>query len=100
VVFETERPGRGTFALTLTRFGDLHARGVKVAQVVQDTTPPLRRYVPGHPDADAEGYVSFPDINPVEEIVNLIGAAQAYQLNVAAVQATKSMISETIQILS
>jgi flagellar basal-body rod protein FlgC len=100
VVFETERPGRGTFALTLTRFGDLHARGVKVAQVVQDTTPPLRRYVPGHPDADAEGYVSFPDINPVEEIVNLIGAAQAYQLNVAAVQATKAMISETIQILS
>ncbi len=100
VVFETERPGRGSFAFTLTRFGDLHARGVRVSQVVQDKTPPLRRYVPGHPDADAAGYVSFPDINPVEEIVNLMGAAQAYQLNVSAVQATKSMISETIQILT
>jgi flagellar basal-body rod protein FlgC len=60
----------------------------------------VRRYEPGHPDADADGYASFPDINPVEEMVNLMGAAQAYQLNVAAVQATKSMISETLQILT
>ena len=100
VVFGTQRPGRGSFSLALARFGDLHARGVKVAQVVADKTPPIRRYEPGHPDADPSGYVSFPDINPVEEIVNLMGAAQAYQLNVSAAQATKSMISETIQILS
>jgi len=100
VVFGTERPGRGRFAQTLSRFGDLHAREVKVEKVVQDKAPPLRRYEPGHPDADADGYVSFPDINPVEEMVNLMGAAQAYQLNVAAAQATKAMISETIQILT
>jgi flagellar basal-body rod protein FlgC len=100
VVFETKQPDLGSFAMTLTRFGDLHARGVKVEKVVQDKTPPLRRYVPGHPDADPQGYVSFPDINPVEEMVNLMGAAQAYQLNVSATQATKSMISETIQLLS
>ncbi len=100
VVFGTGRPNRGNFALTLTRFSDLHVRGVKVAQVVQDKTPPIRRYEPGHPDADAQGYVSFPDINPVEEMVNLMAAAQAYQLNVAATQATKSMISESIQILT
>ena len=100
VVFGTEEPDRGQFALTLSRFGDLHARGVKVEKVVQDTAPAVRRYEPGHPDADADGYVSFPDINPVEEMVNLMGAAQAYQLNVSAVQATKAMISETIQILT
>jgi flagellar basal-body rod protein FlgC len=100
VVFGTQQPGVGSFAQTLTRFGDLHARGVKVEKVVQDKTPPVRRYLPGHPDADAEGYVSFPDINPVEEMVNLMGAAQAYQLNVSATQTTKSMISETIQLLS
>jgi len=99
VVFETQRPSQGKFALTLSNAGDLHARGVKVEQVVQDTAPPLRRYEPGHPDADADGYVAFPDINPVEEIVNLMGASQAYQLNVSAVQATKAMISETLQIL-
>jgi flagellar basal-body rod protein FlgC len=100
VVFGTKAPSRGKFALALEGFGDLHARGVKVEQVVQDKNPPVRRYEPGHPDADADGYVSFPNINPVEEMVNLMGAAQAYQLNVSAVQATKSMISETLQILS
>jgi flagellar basal-body rod protein FlgC len=100
VVFGTKPTGPSRFALALSSFGDLHARGVKVEQVVADKTPPVRRYEPGHPDADADGYVSFPDINPVEEMVNLMGAAQAYQLNVSAVQATKSMISETLQILS
>jgi flagellar basal-body rod protein FlgC len=100
VVFGTQQPGQGKFALALSRFGDLHARGVKVEKVVQDQSPAIRRYEPGHPDADADGYVSFPDINPVEEMVNLMGAAQAYQLNVSAVQATKGMISETLQILT
>lgn len=100
VVFGTERAERGKFALTLSDLNDLHAQGVKVEKVVQDKALPVRRYEPGHPDADADGYVSFPNINPVEEIVNLMGAAQAYQLNVSAVQATKAMISETIQILS
>ena len=100
VVFGTARMGQGSFALAMNRFADLHAKGVKVEQVVEDQTPAIRRYLPGHPDADEQGYVSFPDINPLEEMVNLMGAAQAYQLNVAAAQATKSMISETLQILS
>ncbi len=100
VVFTTERPGRGTFALALMRFGDLHARGVRVERVAEDKMPAVRRYEPGQPDADAQGYVSYPDINPVEEMVNLMGASQAYQVNVAATQATKSMITETLQILS
>ena len=100
VVFGTRRPGLGQFAQTLTRFGDLHARGVTVERVVADQSPPVRRYEPGHPDADADGYVSFPNINPAEEMVNLMGAAQAYQLNVSAVQATKAMIAETLQILT
>lgn len=100
VVFGTEQPWRGKFAQTLSSLADLHARGVKVEKVIQDQAPTVRRYDPGHPDADAGGYVSFPNINPVEETVNLMGAAQAYQLNVGAVQATKGMISETIQILT
>jgi flagellar basal-body rod protein FlgC len=100
VVFGTEQAGRGEFALTLASLTDLHARGVKVEKVVQDKAPAVRRYEPGHPDADADEYVSYPNINPVEEMVNLMGSAQAYQLNVGAVQATKAMISETIQILT
>jgi len=69
VVFGTEQTGHGKFAQTLARLSDLHARGVKVEKVVADKAPAVRRYDPGHPDADADGYVSFPNINPVEEII-------------------------------
>ena len=65
-----------------------------------DDSAPLRRYEPNHPDADDQGYVSYPAINPAEEMVNLMGAARAYDLNAAAVQATKAMISSAISILS
>jgi flagellar basal-body rod protein FlgC len=72
--------------------------GVHIAGVVQDTTAPLKRYDPGHPDADAEGYVSYPDINPLTEMVDLMGATRAYGLNSSAVQAEKSMISSALEI--
>ena len=75
------------------------APGVQVAGVVQDTAPPLRRYDPGHPDADAQGYVSYPDINPLTEMVDLMGATRSYGLNVSAVQAEKSMITSSLDIV-
>jgi flagellar basal-body rod protein FlgC len=74
------------------------APGVHVAAVVQDTAPPLKRYDPSHPDADAEGYVSYPDINPLTEMVDLMGATRAYGLNASAVQAEKSLISSSLEI--
>ena len=58
------------------------------------------RYEPGHPDADAEGYVTYPNVNPVMEMADLLSAVRAYQLNAAAVQAAKSMIQQSLQILS
>jgi flagellar basal-body rod protein FlgC len=60
---------------------------------VNDPAPPVMRYEPGHPDADKAGYVAYPAINPIEEMVDLMGAARAYQLNAAAVSATKQMIT-------
>lgn len=72
---------------------------VRVAQVVDDTTAPVRRYEPGHPDADAEGYVAYPAINPVQEMVDLMGSSRAYQLNASAVTAAKQMIQQSIDIL-
>jgi flagellar basal-body rod protein FlgC len=72
--------------------------GVRIAAVIADTSPPLKRYDPGHPDADAEGYVSYPDINPMSEMVDLMGATRAYGLNASAVQAEKSMITTAIEI--
>jgi flagellar basal-body rod protein FlgC len=73
--------------------------GVRVTDVVADQGDPLRRFDPGHPDADASGYVSYPDINPLTEMVDLMGASRAYGLNASAVQAEKSMLSASLDIL-
>lgn len=74
------------------------APGVEIAGVVEDPAPPLRRYDPGHPDAGQDGYVAYPDINPITEMVDLMGATRAYGLNGSAVQAEKSMISSALEI--
>ena len=74
------------------------APGVHIAAVVEDTSPPLKRYDPGHPDAGPDGYVSYPDINPLTEMVDLMGATRAYGLNSSAVQAEKGMISSALEI--
>jgi len=74
------------------------AGGVHIAQVVEDPSPPLKRYDPGHPDAGPDGYVSYPDINPLTEMVDLMGATRAYGLNGSAVQAEKGMISSALEI--
>lgn len=73
--------------------------GVRVAAVVTDGGSPLRRFDPGHPDADRDGYVSYPDINPLTEMVDLMGATRAYGLNSSAIQAEKSMLSTSLDIL-
>ncbi len=72
--------------------------GVHIAQVVEDASPPLKRYDPGHPDAGPDGYVAYPDINPLTEMVDLMGATRAFGLNGSAVQAEKSMISAALEI--
>jgi flagellar basal-body rod protein FlgC len=74
--------------------------GVRVERVVADSSPMPVRYEPGHPDADAAGYVTYPNVNPVMEMADLLSAVRAYQLNAAAVQAAKSMIQQTLQILT
>jgi len=74
------------------------AGGVHIAQVVEDPAPPLKRYDPGHPDAGPDGYVAYPDINPLTEMVDLMGATRAYGLNGSAVQAEKGMIAAALEI--
>ena len=99
VRFAAWRPNGMPFGQQLATMVDFSARGVAVTGVVADTTPPVRRFEPGHPDADADGYVSAPAINPIEEEVNLMGAARSYQANVSAVLATKNMITSALEIL-
>lgn len=75
------------------------ASGVAVSGVVVDSRDPERRYIPGHPDADASGYVAFPRVNPAEDMVDLMGAARGYQANVSAMTAVKDMILRSIDLL-
>ena len=72
--------------------------GVGVSDIVVDTSDPERRYMPGHPDADKDGYVAFPKINTAEDMVDLMGAARGFEANVAAMSAVKDMIQRSIDL--
>lgn len=96
VVFAAERMSRFRGVMDAA---DRRTRGVSVRDVIADTEPPLERFEPGHPDANAEGYVAFPNVNPIEEMVDLMSASRAYQLNASAVEATKDMIRSSLDIL-
>jgi flagellar basal-body rod protein FlgC len=72
---------------------------VEVAEIVTDSRDPELRYLPGHPDANADGYVAFPRVNPAEDMVDLMGAARGYDANVASISAVKDMIQRSIDLL-
>lgn len=75
------------------------AEGVRVSGIVEDDRAPELRYLPGHPDADANGYVAFPKMNPAEEMVDLMNASRSYQGNVAAMSAVKDMLNHSLDIM-
>jgi flagellar basal-body rod protein FlgC len=72
--------------------------GVQVSGVLEDMRPFDRRYEPGHPDADKEGYVSYPNVNAMEEMANLVEASRSYEANIAAIGIVKTMINRTLDI--
>jgi len=73
--------------------------GVAVTGVISDGNAPLRRYDPQHPDAGPDGYVAYPDINPLTEMVDLMGATRSYGMNASAIQAEKNMVSASLDLL-
>jgi flagellar basal-body rod protein FlgC len=102
VVFQSEpvhSPFSGIFQNELGLGAPGEAVGVAVSEVVEDTREPDRRYIPGHPDADARGYVAFPRMNPAEDMVDLMGASRNYSANVAAMSAIKDMINRSIDLV-
>jgi len=72
---------------------------VEVDKIVRDDSQPLMKYEPNHPDADANGYVAYPNINPVVEMADLVEATRSYQANVAAFQSAKDMANSAISLL-
>jgi flagellar basal-body rod protein FlgC len=73
--------------------------GVGVAGVISDASAPLMRYDPQHPDAEPDGFVAYPDINPLTEMVDLMGATRSYGMNASAITAEKGMVSASLDIL-
>ena len=78
--------------------GEAKAVGVKVAAVVQDQAAFRRRYEPSHPDADADGFVSLPNVDAPQEMVDMLGAARAYQANLAAIGLIKEMVQKALEL--
>jgi flagellar basal-body rod protein FlgC len=72
--------------------------GVKVSAIREDQSPGRREYEPTHPSADAEGYVTHSNVNPVEEMVNMISASRSYQNNVEVMNTAKSLLLKTLQL--
>jgi flagellar basal-body rod protein FlgC len=97
-IFQTA-PQTSPFAAVFQTEMSQGVNGVEVSEVVQDSSEPEKRYMPGHPDADAEGYVSFPNINPSEDMVDLLSAQRGFQANIAAMTAIKDMINHSIDLL-
>lgn len=97
VVF-AEDPSLGSFSSELNSALGSNASGVTVSETIVDSREPDRRYMPGHPDADKDGYVAFPRINPAEDMVDLMGASRSYEANVAAISAVKDMIQKSLEL--
>ena len=87
VVFQTQMMG-----------DEQSSAGVRVAQVIEDNAAPRRVLNPEHPLADAQGYVTMSNVNPVEEMVNMISASRSYQTNVDVMNTAKSLLQKTLQL--
>lgn len=73
-------------------------RGVEVREITEDTRAPRRVYQPGHPDANTDGYVSLPNISPIEEMVDMMTASRAYEANLTAMRTAKDMANKALEI--
>jgi flagellar basal-body rod protein FlgC len=92
------RPLPSSFGKTLAEKLSAGLTGVQVVAIRDDQRPPILKFDPAHPDANERGFVALPNINVVEEMVNMISATRSYEANITAVKATKSMASQALEI--
>lgn len=98
VVFAEKSQVTSTFGDVFGITTGTKSAGVKVTEIVEDRSDGSRVYDPTHPDADEEGYVTYPNVNIVTEMTDLIDASRAYEANITAFNATKSMIMKALEI--
>ncbi len=103
IVLFQERKELNTFEQALNKAVNASAensvgKGVRASRIVEDQTPGNRVYEPEHPDADKDGYVTMPNVNVVQEMVNMISASRSYEANLTAMNTTKGMLSKTLEI--
>ena len=92
------RPGVESFKNILADRQRKQLSMVAVDRIIEDPNPPVMKYDPQHPDADEKGYVAMPNINVMEEMVNMISATRSYEANVSALKAAKEMASRALEI--
>jgi flagellar basal-body rod protein FlgC len=97
VIFQSDSVS-SPFSSVLQNHLDGQSKGVSVSDIVVDDAEPERRYMPGHPDADKDGYVAMPRVNPAQDMVDLLGASRSYQANVSAISAIKDMVQKSIDL--
>lgn len=98
-IFSSDDVGSAFGSELDAQLGGNQLTGVRVSGISVDNSAPEKRYMPGHPDADADGYVSIPKVNPAEDMVDLMSANRSYQANVSAMSAVKDMIQKSIDLL-
>ena len=80
--------------------GGSRTLGVHVPEVITDPKAVHTKYAPGHPDADKDGYVKVPNINSIEEMVNMIDASRAYEANITAMESSRTMFTTSLRLLA
>ena len=94
VMFQTKAAGDDGS----TSAADAQSPGVRVAGVIEDQSPLRKIYDPKHPLADGDGYISMPNVNPIDEMVNMISASRSYQNNVEVMNTAKGLLQKTLQL--
>ena len=92
------QPQEDSFGRALSQQLESGVNTVRVDSIRTDNRPPIQKYDPENPDADEQGYVDLPNINVVEEMVNMISATRSYEANVTAVKSTKEMANQALEI--
>ena len=92
------RSTHSTFNKILTDRQKSQSPGVRVDRIYEDQAAPVMKYQPSHPDADDRGYVAMPNINPMEEMVNMISATRGFEANITALKAAKTMALKALEI--